>query len=105
MNKVSIIGKGWVGVAMKQLFPEAYVYSKSVGTKEEANKGDIAFICVPSPLDMGKLDTSIVEDCISWLETPLIVVRSTVNPGDCDRWAKKYNKRIVMRSISKRPAL
>ena len=95
--KVTIIGKGWVGKAMKQLFPEAYVYSPSIGTKEEANKGDVAFIAVPSPLkEIGQtLDTSIVEECISWLTCPLIVVRSTVNPGDCDRWAKKYNKRIV----------
>lgn len=94
--KVTIIGKGWVGRAMKQLFPDAYIYSPSVGTKEGANKGDVAFICVPSPLDLGKLDTSIVEECIAWCECPLIVVRSTVNPGDCDRWVKKYKKRIIM---------
>jgi UDP-glucose 6-dehydrogenase len=82
---------------MKQLFPDAYVYSPSIGTKEEANKGEVAFIAVPSPLkEIGQtLDTSIVEDCISWLTCPLIVVRSTVNPGDCDRWAKKYGKRII----------
>jgi len=95
--KVTICGStGWVGRAMKELFPQAYSYSRHVGTRKEANKGDIAFICVPSPLDMGKLDTSIVEDCIKWLKVPLIVVRSTVNPGDCDRWAKKYGKRIIM---------
>ena len=95
--KVTIIGKGWVGKAMKQLFPDAYVYSPSIGTKEEANKGDVAFIAVPSPLkEIGQtLDTSIVEECISWLTCPLIVVRSTVNPGDCDRWAKKYGKHII----------
>lgn len=95
--KVSVIGStGWVGKAMLQLFPKAYSYSRHVGNKEGANKGDIAFICVPSPLHLGKLDTSTVESCIKWLKTPLIVVRSTVNPGDCDRWAKKYKKRIVM---------
>ena len=44
----------------------------------------------------GKLDTSIVEECIKWLDTPIIVVRSTVNPGDCDRWSRKYRKNIVM---------
>lgn len=93
---VTIIGKGWVGKAMKQLFPDAYVYSPSIGTKEEANKGDIAFICVPTPLYMEKLDTSIVEEVIDWCKCPLIVVRSTVNPGDCDRWAKKYGKHIIM---------
>lgn len=96
-KKVTIIGKGWVGKAMKTLFPDAYVYSPSIGTKEEANKGDVAFICVPSPLnDAGRLDTSIVEEVVAWLETPLIVVRSTVNPGTCDYLSKEYGKRIVM---------
>lgn len=93
--KTAIIGKGWVGTAMKKLFPNAYVYTHKTGTKNEANKADVAFICVPTPFNMGKLDTSIVEDTIKWLETPLIVVRSTVNPGDCDKWTKKYKKRIV----------
>lgn len=94
--KVSVIGAtGWVGKAMLQLFPHAYSYSRHVGTREEANKGDVAFICVPSPLKDGKLDTSTVEECIAWCTCPLIVVRSTVNPGDCDRWATKYGKRIM----------
>ena len=95
--RVAIIGKGWVGKAMKDLFPDAYVYSRSVGTKEEVNKCNIAFICVPTPvINEGKLDTSIVEEAISWLEVETIVIRSTVNPGDCDRWAYKYKKQIVM---------
>jgi UDPglucose 6-dehydrogenase len=96
-TKVAIIGKGWVGNAMKQLFPDAYVYSPSIGTKEEVNQCDVAFICVPSPLQASRtLDTSIVEECVRWLKTPLIIVRSTVNPGTCDYLMKKYNKRIVM---------
>lgn len=96
MVKVTVIGStGWVGKAMLQLFPHAYAYSRHVGTKEEANKADIAFICVPSPLKDGKLDTSIVEECIAWITCPLIVVRSTVNPGDCDRWVEKYKKHIM----------
>lgn len=98
---VSIIGYGWVGKAMQKLFPDAYVYTSKIGTKEKVNESDIAFICVPTPLKDGILDTSIVEEIISWLETPLIVVRSTLNPGDCDRWTKKFKdinwgKRIVM---------
>lgn len=112
--KVGCVGKGWVGKAMIQLFPEAVVYDKglNIGTKEEVNECDIAFICVPTPnliydeefrnkngmvpSGEGKLDTSIVEEVISWCECPLLVVRSTVNPGDCDRWSKRYHKEIVM---------
>ena len=95
--KVTIIGAGWVGSFMKTLFPSAYIYTRSNGTMREANQSDIAFICVPTPcIKEGKLDTKAVEDCIGWLKTPLIVIRSTVNPGDCDRWSKFYKKNIVM---------
>lgn len=95
--KVAIIGYGWVGKAMHELFPEAYVYSRKVGKMVEANKADIAFICVPTPSKgENELDTMIVEQSIAWCKAPLLVVRSTVNPGDCDRWATKYGKRIVM---------
>jgi UDP-glucose 6-dehydrogenase len=98
---VSIIGYGWVGKFMKLQFPDACVYSKGekeqIGTKEEANKADIAFVCVPTPCpNEGALDTSIVEEVVSWLECPLIVIRSTVNPGTCDYLSLKYGKHIVM---------
>jgi len=87
-KRLSIVGgTGWVGKAVKSLFPDAYVYSRHIGTKKEVNKADVAFICVPTPYLTdsngleGRLDISIVEDAVSWLKTPLIVIRSTVNPG------------------------
>jgi len=48
-----------------------------------------------APVCNGRLDVSIVEEVVSWCECPLIVIRSTVNPGDCDYLEKKYNKHIV----------
>lgn len=117
--KVAIIGYGWVGKHMHEMFPDAYIHSPGVikregqwvegvpakewrgvheaASKVEAGKADVAFIGVPTPNpNRGKLDTSIVEEVISWCEAKLIVVRSTVNPGDCDRWAKRYGKKIIM---------
>lgn len=101
--RIAIIGFGWVGKAMYEIFPHAYIYHPDRNSSNEvgqsrimANSCDISFICVPTPvIGEGKLDTSIVEECIKWLKTPLIVVRSTVNPGDCARWEKKYKKRIL----------
>lgn len=94
--KIGIIGNGWVGKAMLELFPDAYVYTRKIGKKDEINKSDVVFIAVPTPVvGEGRLDTSIIEDAISWLEAPLIVIRSTVNPGDCDSWVARYNKHIV----------
>ena len=95
--KITVIGAGWVGKSMMQLFPDAYMYSHGIGTKEEANKGDIAFICVPTPnIGEGKLDISIVEEVVAWCECRLLVIRSTVNPGTTDYLSTKYGKRIVV---------
>ena len=94
--KTAIIGVGWVGKAMHQLFPDAYLYSSSTGYKEDVNKRDVAFVCVPTPNPSDYyLNISIVEEVVSWCECPLIVIRSTVNPGTTDYLKKKYKKRIV----------
>lgn len=103
--KVAIIGFGWVGKAMQKLFPSAYIYDPVLfppipsdidGNKRKVNKRDVAFICVPTNvLGEGKLDTSIVEECVAWCECPLIVIRSTLNPGTSDYLGNKYGKNIV----------
>ena len=96
-KKVAIIGNGWVGKAMLQLFPDAYVYTRTQGEKSEVNKCDVAFICVPTPvIKEGRLDTSIVAECVSWLETPLIVIRSTINPGDSQGMEEVFGKRLLV---------
>lgn len=95
---VAVIGAGWVGKSMIQMFPGAYVYDPALGygEKKGVNEKEIAFICVPSPvIGKGKLDISIVEEVVSWCECPLIVMRSTVNPGTCDYLINKYKRNIV----------
>lgn len=101
--KVGIVGYGWVGKSMKQLFPEAMVYDPHIDqledfvSQEDINNCFITFVCVPTPvMGEGKLDISIVEDCVSWIQSPIIVIRSTVNPGDTVRLGEKYQKNIVV---------
>jgi UDPglucose 6-dehydrogenase len=96
--RTAIIGMGWVGKAMHQLFPDSVIYDHHIpANKDEINKCDVSFICVPTPCpSKGKLDISAVEENVAWLETPLIVIRSTVNPGTCDYLVRKYKKRICM---------
>ena len=95
MNKIAIIGVGYVGKAYANLFPDAYIYSRSVGTKEEANKCDLAIVCLPTPMkEDGSCDTSIVEEAVSWLQTPLILIKSTTPPGTTKRLKEAYGKRI-----------
>jgi len=53
------------------------------GDKADVNSCDLAFICVPTPSgEDGRLDTSMVEDVLSWLSVPLVVIRSTM-PAFC----------------------
>lgn len=94
---VGIVGNGWVGHSMEQLFPEAEVYDrhKEIGSMALINERDIAFVCVPTPLEDGKLDTSIVSEVVKECESDLIVIRSTVNPGDIDRLIGQTGKHIV----------
>lgn len=97
--KVCIIGNGWVGQAYAKMFPDAVIYDEpqGVGTREEVNQCDLALICVPTnPLPDGQLDMSIVEDVISWLETPLILCKSALQPGTIDRLVKETGKKIAV---------
>jgi UDPglucose 6-dehydrogenase len=96
--RVGIVGVGAVGQGMRQLFPDAAVYDapKGLGSREAINACEVAFVCVPTPrAPDGTCDTSIVEEVVDWLETPVIVIRSTVSVGTTRRLAEKYDKRVV----------
>lgn len=97
--KVGIFGYGWVGKSMKKLFPNALIYDPNIpeykDSLKEVNKCDISFVCVPTPpLKNSPLDMKYVEDAVKKCKTPLVVMRSTTNPGICDKLAKKYHKNI-----------
>ena len=90
--KKGIIGVGHVGGSMAELFKDAILYdpNKNLGTKGEINTCDISFICVPTPqAEDGSCDTSIVEEVLQWVKTPVIVIRSTVPVGFTETWNRK----------------
>lgn len=94
---VGIIGNGWVGKSMQEMFPEARLYDEplKIGSRALINECAIAFVCVPTPnLPDGSLNTSIVEEVVGWCESDIICIRSTVNPGTADK-LKADGKRIV----------
>ncbi len=103
--KIGIIGYGWVGKGQHKLFPDAVVYDKhtpfvpegetQATTMDDINRCDLAFICVPTPLEKGQLETAIVEEAVKACKCPLMVIRSTVMPGTTDRLSKKYKKHII----------
>ena len=97
--QIAVVGYGVVGKAMKQLFPDAVIYDVLPGVAsscQAVNACDIAFVCVPTPQSPdGSCDISAVEDVVSWVQCPLIVIRSTIPPGTCKTLSARYGKRIV----------
>lgn len=97
-SKIGIVGLGHVGSIMKELFVEAVVYDeiKKIGSRDEINKCKIVFICVPTPKAKdGHCDTAVVEYVLNWLDSEVIVLRSTVPVGFTDKYRKRTGKRIV----------
>lgn len=97
-NKVGIVGLGHVGSIMKELFEDAAVYDeiKEIGNRDEINQCQVAFVCVPTPqAENGRCDTSVVEYVLDWLNSEVIVLRSTVPVGFTDEHSRKTGKRIV----------
>ena len=104
---IGIVGAGYVGAAFCHLFKKHYnilIYDTDPAkcfnctSIEDINtKCYLSIICVPTPMkrDTLECDTSIVEDVVSKLNTPLILLKSTVEIGTTEKLKKKYNKRIV----------
>jgi len=87
--QTKLYGLGWVGRSMKKLFPESWIHDPVLGFVE-SRTADVAIVCVPTPLLVdGRLDCSIVESVIQECREPLILLRSTVMPGTCDRFPEK----------------
>ncbi len=99
--KIGIVGYGYVGRAFHKMFGDDIhaiydpFYDKT-DSKKKVNECELAIVCVPTQMDDdGKCDVSIVEETIDWLETPTILIKSTVAIGTTDRLKKKTGKRIV----------
>lgn len=101
--RIGIIGSyGHVGSSIAELFEgredyDIVGFDLDFGSKEGINDCDLAIICVPTPAGRdGSCDITIVEEVVSWVKTPLIMIKSTVAPGTTEMLKKRYKKRIVM---------
>lgn len=99
-TKVGIVGTGMVGGAMLHYLKrkeglEIFTYDKgkNEGSKEDVNKAEVVFVCVPTPYlkDGAGFDLSFVEETLSWLAgEKVVVIKSTVLPGTTEMLQKKY---------------
>jgi len=95
---VGIVGCGFVGQSLLRLFGECPVYDPAKGQtdREAINRCRFAFVCVPTPTGpRGECDVSLVEETVRWIESDLIVIRSTVAPGTTDRLRNETGKHII----------
>jgi UDPglucose 6-dehydrogenase len=106
MNDIGIVGFGVVGKSiynfMNSIIKDSVciLYDPMLGlnssSKDEVNNCKFTLICVPTPVtEDGHCNTSIVEECVNWIESEYIIIRSTIEPGTTERLRKLTNKKII----------
>lgn len=104
---IGIVGIGMVGAQLRRYFElmgferkkNLLCFDTDPAKKcsDDIASASIIFICVPTPSRSdGRCDTSIVESVIAKYASPerVLVIKSTVEPATCERFAKKYRTQI-----------
>ena len=101
-RKVAVVGYGYVGKSVFNFFKDHFdtifydPFVEGSATKESVNECELAVVCVPTPMaDDYSVDLGIVNDTIEWLNTPLILIKSTIPPGTTEELIKKTGKNIA----------
>lgn len=111
MEKIFIVGYGYVGKAMADMlkghyelfiYDPAYPASKNDGSVNfvsditESKNCILSVVCTPTPSkDNGECDISYVEESVKKIGNSLILIKSTIEIGTTDYLSKKYAKDIV----------
>tara|TARA_B100000085_G_C18548791_1_gene514986 strand:- start:1352 stop:2206 length:855 start_codon:yes stop_codon:yes gene_type:complete len=113
MNKIGIIGNGFVGSAISSGFihhvESLKVFdknpSRSANTLKECLGQDIVFVCLPTPMSLsknGKCDLSIIESCFNEINSlgssSIFVIKSTVPVGTTSSLQEKFPKLKILHS-------
>ena len=106
MNKIAVVGCGFVGNAVAVGFDLPHNQITKIDPRlgnsvEDLYNTDVefAFIAVPTPMsDTGEINSSIVEDVAVKLfdhTKAVVILKSTVTPDIVNRLAKQYPTRFV----------
>ena len=108
MQKLGIIGQGFVGNAIYQKFKNYYEVltydldkSKCNSTFDEVDrKCKTIFVCLPTPMNKdGSCNISIVEKVLSELNNKRphdVVIKSTIPPGTTKKWNLEYSNLSIV---------
>ena len=109
---IGIIGQGFVGTAVREglkHFYETYVFDLDINVcpsemflplKDIVEKCDIIFQCLPTPMKKsGECDLSTVRSSLENInqlsklldKTPIIIIKSTVPPGTCEKLNQDFD--------------
>jgi len=106
---IGIIGNGFVGNAINQNFKTHYetlIYdvdpsrSTTDSIASLVTNTDLIFVAVPTPMSTsGVCDLSIVNNVMDQInehyEDNIIILKSTIPPGTCEKLSENYNFRLV----------
>jgi len=100
MGSVAIIGMGFVGTATAKALGNHYAltgydiaWPAEKRDRRAVNKCDLAFVCVPTEGGAdGHLQADALDDVLSWVDTPIIAIRSTIPLV----WKPPKRKNIVL---------
>ena len=106
--KIGIVGQGYVGSAVKEVFSKHYETNTfdlngnctCTNIEDLVDKSDIIFVCVPTPMKKdGSCDTSIVESVVKNIDNivycftnknhKIVAIKSTIPPGTTNRLNKE----------------
>jgi nucleotide sugar dehydrogenase len=99
---IGIVGLGYVGKAVLNGFSSENIFTYDIAEEcseksleNLARKSEIIFVCLPTPMNKnGSCSTKIIDQLLIDIQSfnlrTNIVIKSTVPPGTCDHYQKKF---------------
>jgi|TARA_B100001093_G_C26856787_1_gene1027823 UDPglucose 6-dehydrogenase len=99
---IGIVGLGYVGKAVFNGFSSENIFTYDIveecsekSLEDLARKSEIIFVCLPTPMNKnGSCSTKIIDQLLIDIQSfnlrTNIVIKSTVPPGTCDNYQKKF---------------